>query len=332
LIVSEKRIENWSGGSFGTVSFTDVMKQSINTCFAIIGLDLGAERLTKYVRRFGFGELTGIELPGEEVGILFDPAEREVYDSDIATMSIGQSIAVTPLQLITAMSAIANDGVLMKPYIVKAVYNEDGTIYEETTPREVRRAISSETDKTLIGLLEQVVATGGGGKARVKGYRIGGKTGTAQKIDTEGVGYKEGCYIASFCGFAPVDDPEVTLLVIIDEPSGGNYYGGQIAAPVASKIFQQLFRYLNVEPSSNPFEEKKPEAATAAAQQTVVQATVPDVVGLDVAEATRIIQGEGLRIRVEGRGTAVSQDIAPNTVVEQGSEIVVRFAPEKEGT
>ena len=121
-------------------------------------------------------------------------------------------------------------------------------------------------------------------------------------------------------------------LVIIDEPSGGNYYGGQIAAPVASKIFQQLFRYLNVEPSSNPFEEKKPEAATAAAQQTVVQATVPDVVGLDVAEATRIIQGEGLRIRVEGRGTAVSQDIAPNTVVEQGSEIVVRFAPEKEGT
>ena len=331
LIVSEKRIENWSGGSFGTVSFTDVMKQSINTCFAIIGLDLGAERLTKYARRFGFGELTGIELPGEEVGLLFDPAEQDVYDSDIATMSIGQSIAVTPLQLITAMSAIANDGVLMKPYIVKAVYNEDGTIYEETTPHEVRRVISSETDKTLIWLLEQVVATGGGGKARVKGYRIGGKTGTAQKINTEGVGYKEGCYIASFCGFAPADDPEVTLLVIIDEPSGGNYYGGQIAAPVASKIFQQLFRYLNVEPSSNPFEEKKPEAAPAAAQQTVVQATVPDVVGLDVEAATKIIQGEGLRMRAEGRGTAISQDIAPNTVVEQGSEIVVRFAPEKEG-
>ena len=332
LIVSEKRIENWSGGSFGTVTFTDVMKQSINTCFALIGLDLGADRLNKYARRFGFGEVTGIELPGEEAGLLFDPAEQEVYDSDIATMSIGQSIAVTPLQLVTAMSAIANDGILMKPYIVKAVYNEDGSVYEETTPREVRRAISSETDKTLIGLLEQVVATGGGGKAQVKGYRIGGKTGTAQKINTEGVGYKEGCYIASFCGFAPVDDPEVTLLVIIDEPSGGNYYGGQIAAPVAAKIFQQLFRYLNVEPSSNPFEEKKPEVAAAVAPQTAAHATVPEVVGLDAAAAQARIQSAGLKMRAEGKGTAVSQDVAPYTVVEQGTEIVVRFAPEKDGT
>ena len=327
LIVSEKRIENWSGGSFGSVTFTDVMRQSINTCFALLGLELGADRLTKYARRFGFGEITGIELPGEEEGLMFDPAKQDVYDSDIATMSIGQSVAVTPLQLITAMSAIANDGVLMKPYIVKAVYNEDGSVYEETKPHEVRRVISSETDKTLVGLLEQVVATGGGGKASVKGYRIGGKTGTAQKPDPEGVGYKEGCYIASFCGFAPVDDPEVTLLVIIDEPSGGNYYGGQIAAPVAAKIFQQLFRYLNVEPSSNPFEDKKPETASPAAKQTVAPSTVPNVVGLDVAEAQKMIQGSGLRMRAEGRGTAISQDVAPNTVVEKGTEIVVRFAP-----
>ena len=332
LIVSEKRIENWSGGSFGTVTFTDVMRQSINTCFALIGLDLGADRLNKYARRFGFGEPTGIELPGEEVGILFDPAEQEVYDSDIATMSIGQSIAVTPLQLITAMSAIANDGVLMKPYIVKAVYNEDGSVYEETKPREVRRAISQETAKTLVGLLEQVVATGGGGKAQVKGYRIGGKTGTAQKINTEGVGYKDGCYIASFCGFAPTDNPEVTLLVIIDEPSGGNYYGGQIAAPVASKIFQQLFRYLNVEPSSDPFEGQLMAAQEPQLPQTITHATVPDVAGLDVAAAQARIQGAGLRMRAEGRGTAVSQDVAPNTVVEPGAEIVVRFAPEKDRT
>ena len=331
LIVSEKRIENWSGGSFGTVTFTDVMRQSINTCFALIGLDLGADRLNKYARRFGFGELTGIELPGEEAGILFDPAEQEVYDSDIATMSIGQSIAVTPLQLVTAMSAIANDGVLMKPHIVKAVYNEDGSVYEETKPHEVRRAIQSETDKTLVGLLEQVVATGGGGKAKVKGYRIGGKTGTAQKINTEGVGYKEGCYIASFCGFAPVDDPEVTLLVIIDEPSGGNYYGGQIAAPVAAKIFQQLFRYLNVEPSSDPFEGQQMAAQAAPSPQIAAHATVPDVTGLDAAAAEASIQGAGLRMRAEGRGTAVSQDVAPNTVVEPGAEIVVRFAPAKDG-
>ncbi len=329
LIVSEKRIENWSGGSFGTVTFTDVMRQSINTCFALIGLDLGIDRLNKYVRRFGFGELTGIELPGEEVGLMMDPEERPVYDSDIATMSIGQSIAVTPLQLATAMSAIANDGVLMRPYIVKAVFNEDGSVYEETKPREVRRVISSETDQVLVGLLEQVVATGGGGKAKVKGYRIGGKTGTAQKINEDGIGYKDGAYIASFCGFAPTTDPEVTLLVIIDEPSGGNYYGGQIAAPVAAKIFQQMFRYLNVEPSSDPFEVQEP-AAPASAQQDI-RATVPDVIGLDAESAKQRIGEAGLRMRAEGRGLAVSQDIAPNTVVERGSEIVVRFAPEKGG-
>ena len=323
LIVSDKRIENWSGGSFGSVTFTDVMKQSINTCFALIGLELGADRMDKYARRFGFGAMTGIELPAEEEGLLFQEVEK-MGDSDIATMAIGQSIAVTPLQLITAMSAIANDGVLMKPYIVKAVYNEDGSVYEETKPQAVRRVISSETDKTLIGLLEQVVSTGGGKKAKVKGYRIGGKTGTAQKINDDGVGYKDGCYIASFCGFAPTNDPEVTLLVIIDEPSGGNYYGGQIAAPVAAKIFQQMFRYLNVEPSSDPFEVQAP--APASAQQDI-RATVPDVVGLDVESARRQIGEAGLRMRVEGRGTAVSQDVAPNTVVEQNSEIVVRFAP-----
>ncbi|MBR1552665.1 MAG: PASTA domain-containing protein [Schwartzia sp.] len=332
LIVSEKRIENWSGDSFGTVTFTDVMKQSINTCFALIGLDLGADRLDKYARRFGFGDLTGIELPAEEAGILFEV--DEMRDSDIATMSIGQSIAVTPLQLITAMSAIANDGVLMKPHIVKAVYNEDGSVYEEMKPHEVRRVIRSETDKTLIGLLEQVVSTGGGQKAKVKGYRIAGKTGTAQKIRTDAAGYKEGSYIASFCGFAPTENPEVALLVIIDEPLG-TYYGGQIAAPVAAKIFRQMFRYLNVEPSSDPFEEKIPVANTNpqnSAAPPVMHATVPDVIGLDAAQAQEAIAKAGLQMRAEGRGRAVSQDVAPNTVVEQGAEIVVRFAPEKNGT
>ncbi|MBR1886290.1 MAG: PASTA domain-containing protein [Schwartzia sp.] len=328
LIVSEKRIENWSGDSFGTVTFTDVMKQSINTCFALLGLDLGADRLDKYVRRFGFGEMTGIELPAEETGLLFEV--DEMRDSDIATMSIGQSIAVTPLQLITAMSAIANDGVLMKPYIVKAVYNEDGTVYEETKPRQVRRVISTETDKTLIGLLEQVVSTGGGQKAKVKGYRIGGKTGTAQKINTDAVGYKEGSYIASFCGFAPVEDPEVALLVIIDEPLG-TYYGGQIAAPVAAKIFQPLFRYLHVEPSSDPFEGRPPAAPPQSAPTANAYAVVPEVVGLDTGQAEAVIAGAGLRMRTEGRGMAVSQDVAPGTAVERGAEIVVRFAAQTSG-
>ena len=250
VMVSERRIQNWNGESFGTVSFTDIVKNSLNTGFALVGLELGAEKLTNYAKLFGFGDVTGIELPAEEAGILFDP--KEMRDSDVATMSIGQSIAVTPLQLITAVSAIANDGILMRPYIVKAVRNADGTEYEVTQPKEVRRTIESVTDKTVVGLLEAVVASGGGQKAAVRGYRIAGKTGTAEKIRSDGAGYMEGRYIASFCGFAPVENPQLAVLVVINDPSGV-YYGGQIAAPVASRIFEQLFRHYQIEPSVNPF-------------------------------------------------------------------------------
>ena len=325
VVVSERRIQNWNGESFGTVTFTDVVKHSLNTGFALVGLDLGAERLTEYAKRFGFGEPTGIELPAEEGGILFDP--EDMRDSDIATMSIGQSIAVTPLQLVTAMSAIANDGILMKPHIVKSIRNADGSIYEETRPEEVRRVIESVTDKTLTGLLEQVVAAGGGEKAQVAGYRIAGKTGTAEKINPNGGGYMAGRYIASFCGFAPVEDPRLTLLVVIDDPSG-IYYGGQIAAPVASRIFSQLLRYLHIEPSGDPFVGQKPDTTkTAPSERTGHRVAVPSVIGLDAAEATLRLQEAGLRIESSGRGVAVGQSWAENTVVPRGTTVVVQFAP-----
>ncbi len=244
--VSGRTIQNWSGDSFGTVTFLDVVKNSINTGFAQLGLRLGGERLMNYARKFGFGQRTGIELPGEESGILFDP--KDMVASDVATSSIGQSIAVTPLQMVTAMSAIANDGVLLKPHIVKAIYNSDGTLYQKMEREEVRRAIDSDVDATLKSVLEQVVSTGGGSKASIEGYHIAGKTGTAQKIDMVNGGYLPGHYIASFCGFGPVENPQFTVLVIINDPAGGEYYGGQIAAPIAHDIFLQLFRYANVKP------------------------------------------------------------------------------------
>ena len=244
--VSGRTIQNWSGDSFGTVTFLDVVKNSINTGFAQLGLELGGEKLMNYARKFGFGERTGIELPGEESGILFDP--KDMVASDVATSSIGQSIAVTPLQMVRAMSAIANDGVLLKPHIVKAIYNADGSVYQQMEREEVRRVIDSDIDTTLKSVLEQVVSTGGGSKASIEGYHIAGKTGTAQKIDMVNGGYMPGHYIASFCGFGPVEDPQFTVLVIINDPSGGEYYGGQIAAPIAHDIFLQLFRYANVKP------------------------------------------------------------------------------------
>ena len=337
VMVSGRRIQNWNGESFGTVTFTDVVKSSLNTGFAQVGLNLGGEKLIEYAKKFGFGEPTGIELPGEEVGILFNP--EDMRDSDIATTAIGQSIAVTPLQLITAMSAIANDGVLLKPHIVKSIRNADGSTYMETEKEEVRRTIESVTDKTLMGLLEEVVATGGGGKAAVKGYRIAGKTGTAQKIREDGAGYMDGRYIASFCGFAPVENPQITVLVMIDDPLG-IFYGGQIAAPVAGSIFSQLFRYLHIEPTEDVFlgmEEGdrlsiRPSITPTpgAAYQGVVpqgKIVVPDFRGKSIREAVKLAADNGLTLNSEGSGFAKSQSVAPSTLVDQGSVITVQFSP-----
>ena len=334
VMVSGRRIQNWNGASFGTVTFTDVVKQSLNTGFAQVGLRLGAENLMKYAKLFGFGEPTGIGLPGEESGILFDP--KDMRASDIATTAIGQSIAVTPLQLVRAMAAIANDGVVLKPHIVKSIKNADGSTYMETQREEVGRALESATDKTLVGLLEQVVASGGGKKAAVKGYRIAGKTGTAQKIRPDGTGYMEGRYIASFCGFAPVEDPQVVVLVLIDDPGTGNFYGGQIAAPVAQRIFAQLLRYLKVEPSTDPFagmekkERQKPRPAPAAGYEGEVPTgmiVMPDFSGLSIRAAAARAAQAGLQFESRGSGQATGQSVPANTLVEQGTRVIVNFSP-----
>ena len=336
VMVSGRRIQNWSNESYGAVTFTDIVKKSLNTGFAQVGLSLGAEKMMHYTRVFGFGERTGIDLPGEEEGILFNA--DDMRDSDIATTAIGQSIAVTPLQLVTAMGAIANGGTLMHPYIVREIRNPDGSVYEKRAPREIRRVLEPTVDRTLIGLLEQVVASGGGKKAEVKGYRIAGKTGTAQKIRRETAGYLEGRYIASFCGFAPVEDPIFTVLVMIDDPRGGDFYGGQIAAPVASRIFTQLLRYAHVEPSSNTFaettgetekgrsddEEKRMEAAATPPEG---KAVVPDFTGLSLREAARLAELRGLTFESEGTGAAVSQSLSVNDIVDQGERVKVYFHP-----
>ena len=286
VMVSGRRIQNWNGASFGTVTFTDVVKQSLNTGFAQVGLRLGAENLMKYAKLFGFGEPTGIGL--------------------------------------------------LKPHIVKSIKNADGSTYMETQREEVGRALESTTDKTLVGLLEQVVASGGGKKAAVKGYRIAGKTGTAQKIRPDGTGYMEGRYIASFCGFAPVEDPQVVVLVLIDDPGTGNFYGGQIAAPVAQRIFAQLLRYLKVEPSTDPFadmekkERHKPRPAPAAGYEGEVPTgmiVMPDFSGLSIRAAAARAAQAGLQFESRGSGQATGQSVPANTLVEQGTRVIVNFSP-----
>ncbi len=330
VMVSGRRIQNWSDEDYGNVTFTKIIKESINTGFVQVGMQLGANKLNEYVHLFGFGKITDVGLPGEEVGILFNP--NDMRDSDLATMSIGQSIAVTPIQLVTAMSAIANKGVLLKPTILKEIRNADNTIFSEEKTTEIRRAIPEETALELSGMLEQVVASGGASKAAVKGYRIAGKTGTAEKLRDDGSGYLAGHYIASFCGFAPVEDPQITILVIIDDPNG-TYYGGQIAAPIAGQIFEQVLRYLNVKPSTNNLNlkeftgkekvvEDEPASAVVVPQGKVL---IPDMSGKSLRQAAEDLKAIGISMIPEGTGTAFKQDIAPNAIVDPGATMTVYF-------
>lgn len=333
--VSGRKIKNWSDESYGNISFIDIIKNSINTGFVEIGLRVGAAKLTNYARAFGFGKITGIELPGEVEGLLFDP--KEMRDSDTATMSIGQSIAVTPLQLTAAIAAIANDGVLLKPRIVKEYRNEDGTLAETFDPVVVRQAISPETARTLTALLEKVVSEGGGKLGAVKGYRFAGKTGTAEKLNPNGGGYLPGHYIASFAGFGPVEDPQVAALVVLDDPNG-MYYGGTIAAPVFNEIMTQVMRVLNIHPNEGSYVVPPAKTIESRAVPPIVpynpgqppavspgQVLVPPLAGKTIREAGDVLHELGLTFVPVGTGTAVKQSVAPYTAVKPGTEIIVNF-------
>lgn len=331
--VLDRQIKNWSGDSYGNISFIDIIKESINTGFVQVGMRVGAAKLNEYVRNFGFGKSTGVELPGEESGILFET--NDMRESDLATMSIGQSIAVTPLQLVTAVAAIANDGVLLKPHIVKEILNEDGSVVQATPTEVVRQVIRSDTAHTLANMMEKVVSEGGGNKAHLPGYRFAGKTGTAERLNETGSGYQSGHYIASFVGFGPVEDPQIAVLIVIDDPDG-IYYGGQIAAPVFKEIAGQLVRYLNIPPSMSTVlpavpgqaPANQPVVATPPPQAAANRSTVvvPNLLGKTMREAGDLCNRAGLAMVPVGAGLAVQQNLAPTTVVAIGSEITVTFA------
>jgi stage V sporulation protein D (sporulation-specific penicillin-binding protein) len=330
--VSGRRIQNWSGDGYGRVPFVDIIKYSINTGFVQVGMKLGAAKLNDYVRAFGFGKITGIELPGEEEGLLFHP--RDMKDSDLATMSIGQSVAVTPLQLLTAVSAIANNGVLLKPHIIRAIDNADQSSDQLTVPEPIRQVISPATAQELIGLLEKVISEGGGQKGAVKGYHFAGKTGTAEKLRQDGGGYETGHYIASFVGFGPVEDPQIAALVIIDDPVG-SYYGSEIAAPIFSEIITQVMRYLNIRPPAPPAVAMQPLPSAASPAFTTEKATakpappgkriVPDVRGQTMREAAETLNSQGLAFLPVGSGIAVRQNVSAYSAVDPGTEVIVYF-------
>ena len=252
---------------------------------------------------------------------------------DVATMSIGQSIAVTPLQLITAMSSIANKGQLLKPHIIKEIKNEDDSIFKQLSVENVNQAITSEKAQELTMMLEKVVSEGGGKLAAVKGYRIAGKTGTAEKLNDNGVGYKAGHYIASFCGFAPVENPQVAVLVVLDDPDG-KYYGGEIAAPIAGGIFEQVLRYLNIKPTyvvdvqpTNSGRDLNSQIANNTYNIVVPEGKVlmPNLQGKSIRMVSDELSSLGLVLITQGNGVAKKQSVLPNVVVDKGTQITVEF-------
>ncbi len=247
IMVGDRMLKCWRyPRNHGAETFEEAVQQSCNPVFVEVALKLGADRFYKYIDGFGFGEKTGIDLEGEEAGIV--PPNHDVKDVSLATRSYGQGITVTPIQLITAASAIANDGLLMKPRIVNSIHEpETNELIHEYKPEEIRQVISEETSRILLDILESVVNEGTGSKAQIPGYAVGGKTGTANKV-VDGV-YGEGKYVASFVGIAPTTDPKMTVLVVIDEPNPNNTSGGQIAAPVAGKVIEDILNYLNISPN-----------------------------------------------------------------------------------
>lgn len=331
--VSGRRIQNWDGESYGTCTFTDILKYSVNTGFVQVGMKVGAARLNDYVRMFGFGKPTEIELPGEEEGLLFNP--QEMRASDLATMSIGQSIAVTPLQLLRAVCAIGNEGVLLKPHIIKEIVNEDSSVYSNTPIEPVRQTVNPDTMHMLLDMMEKEVSEGGGQNAIVKGYRFAGKTGTAERLNEGGNGYQSGHYIASFVGLGPVEDPQVAALVVLDDPDG-MIYGGQIAAPVFQEIMTQVMRYLNIRPQnamelSGPLPEQpksipKTPALPPSTPVPEGKVLVPDLAGKTMREVGETLYKAGLPFVPVGSGIAVSQSVYPNTLVDVGTEVTVNFS------
>jgi cell division protein FtsI (penicillin-binding protein 3) len=227
----------------GWMTFAQAVQKSSNIGAAKTGMALGEQRLYRYLQSFGFGQRTDIDLPGEVSGLLKQP--KEWQRRSLASISMGQEIGVTTLQLVAAIAAIANNGVMMKPYVLSEIRDQKGLLLKETMPQVKRRVVSPETAKTLTTILEGVVTNGTGTKAAIPGFRVAGKTGTAQKIDPRTGTYSSTQFIGSFIGYVPAEAPRLAMIVVIDEPQG-EAWGGVVAAPVFRRVGEQALNYLGV--------------------------------------------------------------------------------------
>jgi cell division protein FtsI (penicillin-binding protein 3) len=319
--IGNTQIHEHGHNRYGLITFEDVMVHSSNVGAIRVGLSLGQDRCYLYIRRFGFGERSGVALPGEAQGSVRRTAQWSQLSN--ASMSIGQEIGVTPLQVLAAIAAVANGGLRVQPRIVDKVIDARGnTIY---TPPQVApvRVISEKTAAVLNEVLKAVVARGTGVQASLAEHVVAGKTGTAQKAVRGG--YSLDKVVASFGGYVPADRPQLAILVVVDEPKGSEY-GGTVAAPVFKEIAESTLRYLNVPPSvpARTIDMATPMLATFSQKATPTTGSeVPDLRGLDARAAVALATSAGLRVRTSGSGVVQTQQPLPGEALPNDHQVVL---------
>jgi cell division protein FtsI (penicillin-binding protein 3) len=325
ITIAGKKIEDVH--AYGSLSVREILENSSNVGVIKIGRTMPREVFREDLVRFGFGRRTGIELPGERAGQL--TPVRQMSALSPASMAMGYEMGVTALQVVSAVSAVANDGILVPPRIVRGTRRGGGPLVAVADPPEPRRVIGSGTARVLTEMLEGVVLRGTGQKAAVPGYRMAGKTGTARKV-VPGHGYSRSEFVSSFVGFAPVTDPRLVGIVVLDTPRGGMYYGGLVAAPVFSRILADGLAHLRVRGDEDPWKPiEKPEVASKKKHEAApveepferletAEGQVPDLRGLDMRSAVASLAGRGYRARVEGSGLVLGQAPAPGAPLTPG--------------
>jgi len=309
-------IHCWKTSGHGVQTFVDILKNSCNIGFAQVGKMVGKENLNKFISTFGFGKKTGIDLPGEASGIV--KKTKDITDLDLATIAFGQTDTVSSIQFITALNAVANGGKWVRPHVMKEIGHYDDNVGKEVTDSlynklDEKQILDKDKMATLRSYLEKVVSEGGGKKAFIDGFHIAGKTGTAQKAGVGG--YQNQKYISSFAGMAPADHPKFTVLISINEPDPSNYYAGQITAPVAKQIFDDLFNYMAI---------KGDASAEDTAKSLLKDVVIPEVRGKTALEAEKILKQQNLKYQIDTNGEyVVDINPKPGYTVKEGSKIIL---------
>ena len=293
--VDGERIKCWKSIGHGSQTLAEGLANSCNCVFVDLALRLGVDTFYNYFSDFGLGQKTGIEISGESAGIIMNKSTAKRVD--LARMGFGQAIAVTPLQLITAVCSAVNGGTLYKPYMIEKIVSPDGITIEENTKTPIRQVVSSQTSSILNEMLEGVVSKTGK-YTFVPGYEIGGKTGTSQKYENGSIA--RGKYVSSFIGTYPASNPEYVMLLLVDEPGAGAYYGSVVASPYAKEIFSGMFEYFGIEPNDPTL-----------ASEEIETITMPDLIGQSLTKAVKTLAELGIQYEIDGNGLTITNQLPP---------------------